>query len=113
MKKFANCKRRPTDNQVKDMVMVKFNPREFKTLRGMHHNLFHKYEGPFKIISKVIKISYKLDMPPHLKIHPVFHANMFKPYHEDKDDPIRGQSSRAPMTITASHDLEIENIIDY
>ncbi|XP_070017242.1 uncharacterized protein [Nicotiana sylvestris] len=113
MKKFADRKRRPTDYRVGDMVMVKFNPRQFKALRGMHQNLIRKYEGPFKIVAKVGKISHKLDMPSYLKIYPVFHASMLKPYHEDKDDPSRAQSSRAPMTITVLHDREIETIIDY
>ncbi|XP_070045808.1 uncharacterized protein [Nicotiana tomentosiformis] len=113
MKKFADRKRRPTDYRVGDMVMVKFNPRQFKALWGMHQNLIRKYEGSFKIVAKVGKISYKLDMPSYLKIYPVFHASMLKPYYEDKDDPSKGQSSRAPITITSSHDREIEAIIDY
>ncbi|XP_075091517.1 uncharacterized protein LOC142171722 [Nicotiana tabacum] len=113
MKKFADRKRRPTDYRVGDMVMVKFNPRRFKALRGMHHNPIHKYERPFKIVSKVGKISYKLNMPSYLTIYPVFHASMLKPYHEDKDDPSRGRSSRAPMTITSLHDREIAAIMDY
>ncbi|XP_070013887.1 uncharacterized protein [Nicotiana sylvestris] len=113
MKKFVNRKRRPIDYRVGDMDMVKFNPRQFKALRGMHQNLIRKYEGPFKIVSNVGKISYKLDMPSYLKIYPVFYASMLKPYHKDKDDPSRGQSSRVPITITASHDREIEAIMDY
>ncbi|XP_070029989.1 uncharacterized protein [Nicotiana sylvestris] len=113
MKKFADRKRRPIDYRVGDIVMVKFNPRQLKALRGMHQNPICKYEGTFKIVTKVGKISCKLDMPSYLKIYPVFHASMLKPYHEDKDDPSRGQSSRAPMTITATHDREIEAIIDY
>ncbi|XP_070035702.1 uncharacterized protein [Nicotiana tomentosiformis] len=112
-KKFADRKRRPTDYSVGDMVMVKFNPRRFKALRGMHQNLICKYEGPFNIVAKVGKISYKLDMPSYLKIYLVFHASMLKPYHEDKDEPSRGQSSRAPMTITSLHDREIDAIMDY
>ena len=95
------------------MVLVMFNPRNFKELRGVHHNLVRKYEGPFKIVAKVGKISYKLELPPHLRIHPVFHASVLKPYHEDKDDPSRNKSQRAPITVTASHDQEIETIIDY
>ncbi|XP_070045067.1 uncharacterized protein [Nicotiana tomentosiformis] len=113
MKRFVDRKRHPTDYRVGDMVMVKFNPRQFKALRGMHQNLIRKYEGPFNIVAKVGKISIKLDMPSYLKIYPVFHASMLKPYHEDKDDPSRGQSSQAPMTITSSHDREIEAIMDY
>ncbi|XP_075098793.1 uncharacterized protein LOC142175711 [Nicotiana tabacum] len=113
MKKFADRKQHPTDSGVGDMVMVKINPKQFKALRGMHQNLTHKYEGPFKIFTKVGKISYKLDMPSYLKIYPIFHASVLKPYHKDNDDSSRGQSSRAPITITASHDGEIEAIIDY
>ncbi|XP_070008626.1 uncharacterized protein [Nicotiana sylvestris] len=79
----------------------------------MHQNLIREYDGPFKIVAKVGKISYKLDIPSYLKIYYVFHASMLKPYHEDKDDPSKGQSSRAPITITTSHDCEIEAIMDY
>lgn len=113
MKKFADHKQCPTDYRVGDMVMMKFNTRQFKALRGMHQNLIRKYEGPFKIVAKVGKISYKLDIRSYLKIYHVFHASMLKPYHKDKDDPSRGQSSRAPITITASYDRKIEAIIDY
>nr|XP_004228778.1 uncharacterized protein LOC101249292 [Solanum lycopersicum] len=63
--------------------------------------------------SKVGKILYKLELPPHLKIHPVFHASVLKTYHEDKDDPSQNKSQWAPITITTSHDREIEAIIDY
>ncbi|XP_070052659.1 uncharacterized protein [Nicotiana tomentosiformis] len=112
MKKFADHKRRPTYYRVGDMVMVKFNPRQFKALRGIHQNLIRKFR-PFKIVSKVGKILYKLDMPSYLKIYHVFHASMLKPYHEDRDDLSSSQYSRAPITITASHDREIEAIIDY
>ena len=85
----------------------------FKALRGVHQNVVHKYEGPFKIVVKVGKISYKLELPLHFKIHPVFHASVLKPYHEDKEDPSWNRSQQAPITITAWHDQEIEAIIDY
>ncbi|XP_070017292.1 uncharacterized protein [Nicotiana sylvestris] len=113
MKKLVDRKRHPTDYRIEDMVMVKFNPRQFKALWGIHQNLIRKYARPFKIVAKVGRISYKLDMPSYPKIYPVFHASMLKPYHEDKDVLSRVQSSRAPMTITTSHDREIEAIIDY
>ncbi|XP_049389049.1 uncharacterized protein LOC125853412 [Solanum stenotomum] len=113
MKKFADRGRRPTDYKEGDMVLVKFNPRQFKALRGVHQNLVRKYDGPFRIVANVGKISYKVEFPPHFKIHSVFHANILKPYHEDKEDTSRNQSRRAPITVTASYDREIEAIIDY
>ena len=35
MKKFADRKCRPTDYKEGDMILVKFNPRQFKSLRGV------------------------------------------------------------------------------
>ena len=46
-------------------------------------------------------------------IHPVFHASVLKSYHEDKEDPRWNRSQRAPITLIALHDREIEAIIVY
>ena len=70
------------------MVLAIFNPTQFKALRGVHLNLVHKYEGPFHIVSKVGNISYKLELSRHFKIHPVFHASIFKKYHDREIEAI-------------------------
>ncbi|OIT34800.1 hypothetical protein A4A49_11859 [Nicotiana attenuata] len=114
MKKFADRKRRPVNYRIGDKVMVKLNPQQFKSLRGVNQNLIRRYEGPFEITAKVGKVSFRLDLPHHLKIHPVFHASQLKPYHEDQDDAERGQSSRAQIFITPSTiDKKIEAINDH
>ena len=74
------------------MVLFKIIPQQFKSLRLMHKGFVRRYEGPFPIHGKVDKVSYKVELPPRLKIHPVFHVSYLKPYHEDKDDPSRGFS---------------------
>ena len=33
---------------------------------------------PFKIIDKVIKVSYRLDLLPKMKIHPVYYIAMLE-----------------------------------
>ncbi|KAM3340892.1 hypothetical protein P3S68_028527 [Capsicum galapagoense] len=114
MKKFADRSRRPVHYRIGDKVMVKLNPRQFKSLRSVNQSLIRRYEGPFEIVAKVGKISYKLDMPSHLKIYPVFHASKLKPYFEDKEDVERGKSSRAQIFMTtAATDKKIEDIIDH
>ncbi|PHT78431.1 hypothetical protein T459_16483 [Capsicum annuum] len=114
MKKFADRSRRPVHYRIGDKVMVKLNPRQFKSLRSVNQSLIRRYEGPFEIVAKVGKISYKLDMPSHLKIYPVFHASKLKPYFEDKEDVERGKSSRAQIFMTsAATDKQIEDIIDH
>ncbi|KAK4278290.1 hypothetical protein QN277_016155 [Acacia crassicarpa] len=111
MKKFADRKRRASEYHVGDKVMVKLLPQQFKVFRKVHKGLIRKYVGPYKIVGKVGKVSYKLDLPSNLKIHPVFHVSMLKPFHEDKDDPDRAISTRAPPTMTKSFDREIEEVL--
>ena len=93
------------------MVLVKFLPQQFKSLRLVHKGLVRRYEGPFPILGKVGKVSYKVELLPRLKIHLVFHVSFLKPYHEDKDDPTRGFFKRTPIAVVTSYDKEVEHII--
>ena len=53
--------------------------------------------GPFKIISKVIKVSYRLNLSLKIKIHPVYYIAMLKLAHRNhkllvyKQETYRGQ----------------------
>ena len=94
--------------------MVKLNPGLFKLFQNVSQSLIRKNEGPFEIIAKAGKTSYWVDMPHHLKIHPVFHASQLKPYFEDMEDKERGKSGRAQIFITPpTVDKQIKAIIDH
>ncbi|KAK3022797.1 hypothetical protein RJ639_046899 [Escallonia herrerae] len=73
MKKWADKRRRPKEYNLGDMVMLKLLQQHFKSFRKVHKGLIRKYERPFPIVAKVGKVSYRLELPPKLKIHPVFH----------------------------------------
>ncbi|PWA81445.1 hypothetical protein CTI12_AA187700 [Artemisia annua] len=111
MKKWADEKRRHVEFEVGDQVMVKLLPQQFKSLRKVHKGLIRRYEGPFPVIGRVGKVSYRLQLPPKLKIHPVFHVSFLKPYHGDEEDPERGVSKRAPTAVFTSYDREVEEIL--
>jgi hypothetical protein len=41
-----------------------------------------KRYGPFRVAAQISGTSYRLDLPPNWKIHPVFHASLLTPYNE-------------------------------
>lgn len=92
--------------------MVKLSPQVFKAYRQVHKGLVRRYEGPYPIIKKVGKVSYQLELPSKLKLHPVFHVSLLKPYHEDMEDPSRKESKRAPPANVTSFTHEVEKILD-
>ena len=92
-------------------MLVKLIPQQFKSFRKVHKGLVRKYEGPFPILGRVGKVSYKVELPPRLKIHHVFHVSNLKPYHEVKEDPGRGISTRAPTAVVTSYDKEVDYIM--
>lgn len=111
MKKWADEKRRPSEYSLGNLVLVKLLPQQFKAFRSLHKGLIRRYEGPFEVVGKVGKVSYRLNLPDTLKIHPVFHVSMLKPYHADEADRDRGVSTRAPPVMTKSYDKDIEEIL--
>jgi len=40
--------------------------------------------GPFKVATQISKVAYRLQLPPHWKIHNIFHASLLTPYKETK-----------------------------
>ncbi|GJW95402.1 ATP-binding cassette subfamily C member 8 [Tanacetum coccineum] len=111
MKKWADEKRRHIEFEVGDQVIVKLLPQQFKSLRKVPKGLIRRYEGPFPVIERVGKVSYRVQLPPKLKIHPVFHVSFLKPHHGDEEDPEQGVSKRAPTSVVTSYDREVEEIL--
>ena len=111
MKKHADQRRRPLEFQAGDPVMVKLLPQDRKFLRGRDPRLLQKYEGPLKIVKKIGKVAYRVDPPSWLKVHPVFHVSMLKPYFADKTDPSRGESNRPGLKQRAEGKKSVEAIL--
>jgi hypothetical protein len=75
--------------------------------------LDHKLIGPYTILEKVGTKAYKLDLPPTVRIHPVFHISLLEPVKNDSN-PIPGhtQPPPPPIEVNNEEEWEVEEILD-
>jgi hypothetical protein len=76
-KKYANRKRKPAYKfYISQKVWL--NSRNIKTARPQK-KLDWKNFGPLPITKVISPYAYRLELPPFMKIHPVFHVNLLYP----------------------------------
>ena len=71
MKKRADLKRREVKYKEGDWVYLKLKPYRQKSLVA-------RYYSPFQIEKEVGLVAYKLILPSHCPIHPVFHVSQLQ-----------------------------------
>ena len=67
--------------------------------------------GPFTIIKEVNPVAFRLNLPPSLKIHDVFHVSLLEPYFPNSI-PGRTQEPPPPVTIEGETEYEVNEILD-
>lgn len=79
MKFFADQKRNETSFEKGEWVYLKLQPYRQQTIAlRTSLKLSAKFFGPFQILEKVGGVAYKLKIPEHSKVHPVFHVLLLK-----------------------------------
>lgn len=75
MKYFADLNRTDRVLEVGDWVYLKLQPYKQQSIAiRTSFKLAAKFYGPFQLFQKVGIVAYKLKLPAHSKVHPVFHV---------------------------------------
>nr|GEW79504.1 putative reverse transcriptase domain-containing protein [Tanacetum cinerariifolium] len=78
-KSYADLKRKRIDFQVGDRVMLNVSPWKGIVRFGKRGKLNPRYIGPFKVLSKVGDVAYRLELPQQLsRVHNTFHVSNLK-----------------------------------
>ena len=109
-KSYADKKRREISFEVEMQVLLSTSNIKLKTLGS--RKLLPRWIGPFKIVLRMDKVAYKLDLPDIMKIHLVFHVSLLKlyrvscrvqplppPIREEEDDDLLYDVERVPKNI--------------
>jgi hypothetical protein len=82
------------DGRFKVGDKVKLSTVNLNLPSTMSKKLAARFLGPFKVERVINPVAYKLKLPASLKIHPVFHINLLRPWKEDQEFPEhKGESS--------------------
>jgi hypothetical protein len=79
MKKHADKGRSERTFQIGDSVFLKIQLYVHSSLAPRsNQKLSFMYFGPFKVLALIGQVAYKLELPPSVAIHPVFHVSQLK-----------------------------------
>ncbi|KAH6770631.1 hypothetical protein C2S52_015434 [Perilla frutescens var. hirtella] len=77
MKKYADQKCRFIEYRVGGQIMVKvLDQRLSKTSRWRDVHLMPKYIGPLIVLQRIEKVTYRVELPPWLRIHNAIHLRL-------------------------------------
>ncbi|GJV65435.1 putative reverse transcriptase domain-containing protein [Tanacetum coccineum] len=93
-KSYADRKRKPMEFEVGDRVMLKVSPWKGVVRFGKRGKLNPRYVGPFKILAKVGKVAYRLELPQDDSVHHTFQCIQT---HEEMLSPMNLYQSNKPL----------------
>jgi hypothetical protein len=115
MKSYADRGKVDRTFQVNDRVLLSTKNLRLKNDEGTiaRAKLLPKYIGPYTVIESVGKVAYRLALPEHCRIHPVFHVSLLYPYRDPEAFP-GAEKQAAPLDwLEGDPTFEVEKILDH
>jgi hypothetical protein len=79
MKHQADKNRVDCSFDVGDSVFLKLQPyAQSSVSQRANHKLSFRYFGPYLILDRVGQVAYRLQLPEHARVHPVFHISQLR-----------------------------------
>jgi transposase InsO family protein len=108
-KEYADQRRKGPTEDYQEGNKVWLNSKNIKTRRPCK-KLDHKFFGPFEIEKILGPNVFRLKLPKNMKIHPVFHVSLLKPYKLSKIQG-REQLPPPPVEVEGEEEYEVEEIV--
>ena len=67
--------------------------------------------GPYMITGKISDVAFRLDLPPHMHLHPVFHVSLLEPY-ATSSIPSRLTTPPPPVEFLDGPEFEVAAVLD-
>nr|GFC10688.1 putative reverse transcriptase domain-containing protein [Tanacetum cinerariifolium] len=84
-KNYADRKQKPMEFKIGDRVMLKVSHWKGVVRFSKRGKLNPRYVGPFKVLAKVGKVAYKLELSQELsRVHHTFHVSNLKKCYSDE-----------------------------
>ena len=106
----ANKHRRDLRFKVGDQVRL--STTNLRLPSTMSKKLAARYLGPFTVDKIISPVAYKLQLPPTLKIHPVFHVSLLQPWHTDAEFPQHQEVAPPGPVVEDDNQYTVHSLLD-
>ena len=100
-------KHRPISMKEGDYALLRLHKGyNIPSTKVLGRKLSQQYAGPFKVLAKVGNLAYRLKLPEHWQIHPVFSIAQLEPCPDPTKDPFTRPRPDLPDSVFVEGDTE-------